>query len=76
MSNKEKSCSSPMLFRYSMSITQQLMPIYNTTVHKNNSNVALNVDKPVSATRHQHATRAEKEKSDRERLKVVKLLVL
>ena len=28
----------------SMSIAQQLMPIYNTTVHKNKSTVALNVD--------------------------------
>ena len=35
--------SSPMLFRHSMSITQQLMPIYNTTVHKNKINVALNL---------------------------------
>ena len=31
-----------MLFRHSMSIAQQLMPIYNTTVHKNKVNVALN----------------------------------
>ena len=47
-----------MLFRYSMSITQQLMPIYNITVHKNKTNVALNVVKIVGAMRHQHATRA------------------
>ena len=33
-----------MLFRHSKSIEQQLIPIYNTTVHKNKSNVALNVD--------------------------------
>ena len=32
-----------MLFRHSMSITQQLMPIYNTTMHKNKINVALNL---------------------------------
>ena len=48
-----------MLFRYSMSITQQLMPIYNITVHKNKTNVALNVAKNVGAMRHQHATRAK-----------------
>ena len=41
MSKKEKSCSSPMLFRHSMSIAQQLMPIYNNTVHENKMNVAL-----------------------------------
>ena len=29
--------------RHSMSIAQQLMPIYNTTVHKNKINVALNL---------------------------------
>ena len=40
ISNKEKSCSSPMLFQHSMSITQQLIPIYNTTVHKNKNNVS------------------------------------
>ena len=32
-----------MWFKHSMSITQQLMPIYNTTAHKNKSTVALNV---------------------------------
>ena len=32
-----------MRFKHSMSIAQQLMPIYNTTVHKNKSAVALNV---------------------------------
>ena len=31
-----------MFFRHSMSIAHQLMPIYNTTVIKNKSNVALN----------------------------------
>jgi len=29
-----------------MSITQQLIPIYNTTVHKNKRIIALNVAKP------------------------------
>ena len=43
MSKKEKSCSSPMWFKHSMSITQQLIPIYNITVQKNKTNVALNV---------------------------------
>ena len=32
-----------MLFRHGMSIAQQLMPIYNTSVNKNNINVALNL---------------------------------
>ena len=32
-----------MWFRHSMNIVQQLMPIYNTTVHKNKSFVAFNV---------------------------------
>ena len=32
-----------MWFKHSMSIAQQLIPIYNTTVHKNKTNVALNV---------------------------------
>ena len=32
-----------MWFKHSMTIAQQLMPIYNTTVHKNKSAVALNV---------------------------------
>ena len=35
VSKKEKSCSSPMWFKHSMSIAQQLIPIYNTTVYKN-----------------------------------------
>ena len=30
-----------MWFKHSMSIAQQLNPIYNTTVHKNKTNVAL-----------------------------------
>ena len=34
-----------MLFRHSMSITQQLIYIYNATVNKNKSNVALDVVK-------------------------------
>ena len=34
-----------MLFEHIMSIPQQLIPIYNTTVHNNKSDVALNVDK-------------------------------
>ena len=32
-----------MLFRHSMSIALQLMPIYNTTTHKNKINVGLNL---------------------------------
>ena len=32
-----------MWFKYSMSTAHQLMPIYNMTVHKNKSNVALNL---------------------------------
>ena len=32
-----------MSFRHSMSIAQQMIPIYNTTVHKINVNIALNV---------------------------------
>ena len=32
-----------MLFRHSMSITQQLIPIYNTIMYKNKINVALNL---------------------------------
>ena len=32
-----------MWFKHSMSIAQQLLPIYNTTVYKNKTNVALNV---------------------------------
>ena len=31
-----------MRFKHSMSIVQQLIPFYNTTVHKNKSTVALN----------------------------------
>ena len=47
-------CNSPLWFKYIMSIAQQLIPIYNTTMHKNKSIIALNV-----ATRHQNATRVE-----------------
>ena len=36
-----------MFFRQSMSITQQLTPIYNTTVNKNKIIVALNVAKLI-----------------------------
>ena len=32
------------MFQHSMSIAQQLIPIYNTTVHNSKSYVALNVD--------------------------------
>ena len=32
-----------MWFKHSMSIAQQLMPIYNTTLHKNKITVALNM---------------------------------
>ena len=35
----------PYMVKHSMSIAQQLIPIYNTTVHKNKSNVALNAAK-------------------------------
>ena len=50
-----------MWFKHSMSIAQQLITIYNTTMHKNKSNVALNVAYVrVINYRHQHATRAEK----------------
>ena len=35
-----------MWFKHSMRLAQQLLiPIYNTTVHKNNTNVALNLGK-------------------------------
>ena len=37
-----------MWFKHSMSIAQQLIPIYNTTVHKNKSKVTINL-------RHQYA---------------------
>ena len=43
MSKIEIKLQFPMLFLHSMSIAQQLIPIYNTTVHKNKSYVALNV---------------------------------
>ena len=32
-----------MLFKHSMSIAQQLIPIYNTTLYKNKTNVAINL---------------------------------
>ena len=48
-----------MFFRHSMNITQQLMPIYNITVHENKLYVALNVAKDGDR-RHQHVTRVEK----------------
>ena len=41
-----------MLFRYSMTITQQLMPIYDSTMHKNKTTIALNVAKTVGAMKH------------------------
>ena len=49
-----------MLFRHSMSIAQQLMPIYNTTVHKNKINETLNLMwlTAVCLWKHQQATRA------------------
>ena len=43
VSKIEKSCISHMWFKHSTSIAQQLIPIYNTTVHKNKGYVALNV---------------------------------
>ena len=49
-----------MLFRHSMSIAQQRMPIYNSTVHKNKVNVALNLMRLTVGClwRHQQATRS------------------
>ena len=44
VSKIEKSCISHMWFKHSTSIAQQLILIYNTTVHENKSNVALDVD--------------------------------
>ena len=41
----KKNCSSPVWFKHSMSITQELIPIYNTSVHKNKTKVSLNVVK-------------------------------
>ena len=46
----------------SMSSAQQLMPIYNTTVHKNESYVALYVYVRAITWRNQHATRADTNK--------------
>ena len=48
---------------YIMSIAQQLMPIYNTTVHKNKIIVALNLMWLTVGClwKHQQATRAEVE---------------
>ena len=45
-----------MLFRHSMSITQQLMHIYNTHVHKNKRNIAFNVAKLLGVMRHKLVT--------------------
>ena len=42
-SNIENSFSSSILFRHNMSITQQLMPLYNITVHKNKINNVLHM---------------------------------
>ena len=42
-----------MWFKHSMSIAQQLMPIYNTNVKNNDkSNVAFNVAQPLRASCH------------------------
>ena len=43
MSKIEIKLQFPYVVQNSMSIVQQLMSIYNTTVHKNKSTVALNV---------------------------------
>ena len=52
-----------MWFKHIMSIAQQLMPIYNTIVHKNKSTIDLNVANVRAISyRHQHATRAEEDK--------------
>ena len=47
-----------MLEQHSMSIAQQLKPIYNTAVHKNKSNVALYIDTCWCYYEEQHAIRA------------------
>ena len=41
VSKKKKKLKFPLWFKHSMSIPKQLIPIYNTTVHKNKSYVAL-----------------------------------
>ena len=51
--------SKPMLFIHSLSITQQLMQIYNTNVHKNKTTGAL-MWLQAGAVRHEHATKEEK----------------
>ena len=62
-----------MLFLHrSTSITQQLMPIYNTTVQKSNTNVDHNLSKYVDATRHRHATRAYKKGLKKIKCKYIK----
>ena len=43
VSKIERKLQFPYVFRHSMSIAQQLMPIYNTTVYKNKVNVAFNL---------------------------------
>ena len=61
-----------MLFRHSMSITQQLIPIYNTTVHKNNKTINdFNVAKLLVICRHQHARRAKKNSNRFQQLKIL-----
>ena len=48
-----------MWFKHSMSIAQQLIPIYNTTVYKNNVMIALNVTACAITWRHQQAVMAD-----------------
>ena len=59
VSKKEKSCSSPMWFKHSMIITKQLIPIYNTNMHKNKSIFALNVDTCWCSAMMSHQKHAE-----------------
>jgi len=63
-----------MLFRHSMSIAQQLMPIYNTTVHKNKLNVALNLMwlTVVCLWKYQQATRTKTSQFDQINILLIK----
>ena len=48
-----------MWFKHSMSIEQKLITIYNTTMYKNKSTIALNAANVCAISyRHQHAPRA------------------
>ena len=50
---------------HSMTIAQQLTPIYNISVRENKIYVALNVAKAVGAISQQHATRAESKQKEK-----------